>query len=159
MNKPSRRAVVRTGVWSVPVVATAAAAPAFATVSNTECVTITGCASGCKMPGKPRGKSYAITLHVMNSGQPQVLTIDHITVTGAPLVQACPTTFSVPKGPSRVTVFVSDLKNSQQKHATVSITYTSGGTTKQFAFPIDGFHPFKDYSCPKTLAPPADCIG
>ena len=35
MNKPSRRAVVRTGVWAVPVVATAAAAPAFAgTVSR-----------------------------------------------------------------------------------------------------------------------------
>ena len=30
MNKPSRRAVVRTGVWAVPVAAPAGAAPAFA---------------------------------------------------------------------------------------------------------------------------------
>lgn len=159
MNKPSRRAVVRTGVWSVPVVATVAAAPAFATVSNTDGPSITGFAGGCKMPGQPRGKSYAITLQVSNSGQPQVLTIDSITVTGAALVQECPTSFTVPGGNSSLVIFVSDLSNSQQKQATVTITYTSGGTTKQFSFDINGFHPFNDTTCPKALTPPADCIG
>ncbi len=159
MNKPSRRAVVRTGVWSIPVVATVAAAPAFATVSNTQCVTITGFGGGCKLPGKPRGKSYAITLHLANSGKPQTVTIESITVTGAPLVQECPTTFAVPSGSSDIVIYVSDVKNSQQKHATVTLTYTSAGTTQQFSFTIDGFKPFGDHACPKTLAPPADCIG
>jgi hypothetical protein len=50
MNKPSRRAVVRTGVWAVPVVATAAAAPAFAG-TETPPVTIDSVGSGCKLPG------------------------------------------------------------------------------------------------------------
>jgi hypothetical protein len=159
MNKPSRRAVVRTGVWSVPVVVTAAAAPAFATVSSGTGVTITGFAGGCKMPGEPRGKSYAITLNVTNPGAPQLLTIDSITVTGAPLVQECPESFTVPSGNSVIVIFVSDVTNSQQKQATVTITYTSGGATQQFSFPIDGFHPFQDETCPKTLQPPADCIG
>jgi len=159
MKQPSRRAVVRTGVWSVPVVAVAATAPAFATVSNGGGVTITGFAGGCKMPGKPRGKSYAITLNVSNPGAPQVLTIDSITVTGAPLVQECPTSFATPSGDSQVIIFVSDITNSQQKDATVTITYDSAGATKVFSFDINGFHPFQDETCPKTLQPPADCIG
>jgi hypothetical protein len=159
MNKPSRRAVVRTGVWAVPVVATAAAAPAFATVSCTDCVTITGFAGGCKLPGNPRGKSYAITLNVTNPGPAQTMCIDGIVVTGAPLVQECPTCFDVPSGDSQIVIYVSDITNSQQKAATVTINYTSHGSTQQFSFDINGFHPFQDQTCPKTLQPPADCIG
>jgi hypothetical protein len=159
MNKPSRRAVVRTGVWAVPVVATAAAVPAFAAVSCTDCVTITGFGGGCKMPGNPRGKSYAIKLEVTNPGAPQVLTIDHITVTGAPLVQECPDNFLVASGNSEIILFMSDISNSQQKQATVTINYTSGGVAAQFSFVIDGFKPFNGVECPKTLQPPASCIG
>ena len=51
MNKPSRRAVVRTGVWAVPVVATAAAAPAFAGTGTPPPVIIVGVGAGCKLPG------------------------------------------------------------------------------------------------------------
>jgi hypothetical protein len=160
MNKPSRRAVVRTGVWAVPVVATAAVAPAFAAASCSDCVTITGFAGGCKMPGKKRGKSYAITLNVTNPGPPQTMTIAGIVVTGAPLVQECPESFLVPSGKSQITIFVSDITNSQQKAATVTITYYSNPQTlSTFSFDIDGFHPFNDATCPKTLEPPADCIG
>jgi hypothetical protein len=160
MNKPSRRAVVRTGVWAVPVVATAAVAPAFAAASCSDCVTITGFAGGCKMPGKKRGKSYAITLNVTNPGAPQTMTISGIVVTGAPLVQECPESFLVPTGNSQIVLFVSDITNSQQKAATVTITYFSNPKTlSTFSFDIDGFHPFDDATCPKTLEPPADCIG
>jgi hypothetical protein len=57
-------------------------------------------------------------------------------------------------------IFVSDLTNSQQKAATVTITYFSNPQTlSTFSFDIDGFHPFNDATCPKTLQPPADCIG
>ena len=51
MNKPSRRAVVRTGVWAVPVVATASMAPAFAGSGTPPPVTIDGVGAACKLPG------------------------------------------------------------------------------------------------------------
>jgi hypothetical protein len=52
MNKPSRRAVVRTGVWAVPVVGTAAAAPAFARTGEVPPVSIDGIGQGGTFPGK-----------------------------------------------------------------------------------------------------------
>jgi hypothetical protein len=157
MNKPSRRAVVRTGVWAVPVVAVAAAAPALAT-SGPPPVTITGLAGGCKLPGNPRGKSYAITLNITNSSStPQAFSIDGVTVTGTPVGSACPNTFSVPSGNSQVTFYISDLQNSQQKDATVTISYESNGTPETFSFQINGFHPFGDATCPHDLTPPTTC--
>jgi hypothetical protein len=160
MNKPSRRAVVRTGVWAVPVVATASMAPAFAG-SGTPPIEITGVAASCKMPGEQRGKSYAIILNVTNSSTTDTLAITDITikVTGAPVtsVAYCPSTFSIPPGDSKITVFVSDGINSQQKAADITIFYTSPQDqgTQTFTFHVDAFHPFGD--CPKILEPPAGC--
>ena len=159
MNKPSRRAVVRTGVWAVPAVATVAVAPAFAT-SCADCVTVTGIVAGCKLPGNPRGKSYAIVLSVSNPSTSQTLTIDEIdiVVTGAPLQTAtyCPDTFLVPPGDSQIIIYVSDLANSQQKQATVTVKYHSTGNADSFSFGIDGFHPFLD-ACPKSFDPDVAC--
>jgi hypothetical protein len=69
MNKPSRRAVVRTGVWAVPVVATVAAAPAFAATSgNPPPVTIDAVGSVCKDPGEGQNtKDYEFTLTFTNT--------------------------------------------------------------------------------------------
>jgi hypothetical protein len=160
MNKPSRRAVVRTGVWAVPVVATASMAPAFAG-SGTPPVEITGVAAACKMPGEPRGKSYAIILNVHNSSDAVTLNITDITikVTGAPVttIGYCPSTFTIPPGDSQITVFVTDGINSQNKAADISIFYTSpvDQGTQVFTFHVDSFHPFGD--CPKDLQPPVGC--
>ena len=49
MKKPSRRAVVRTGVWAVPVVAAAAPARAGTTTPQVE---IQSMGSGCQLPGR-----------------------------------------------------------------------------------------------------------
>jgi hypothetical protein len=160
MNKPSRRAVVRTGVWAVPVVATASMAPAFAG-SGVPPITITGVAASCKLPGEKRGKSYAIILSVHNSSTTDTLSITEIdiTVTGAPVKQVayCPSTFSVPPGDSTLTVYVSDAINSQQKAADITIFYTSplDSGVQFFSFHVDAFHPFGD--CPKDLTPPVGC--
>lgn len=54
-NKPSRRAVVRTGVWSVPAVAIATAAPAAANHSGPVTIPLSS-AIYWKCPGKARGR-------------------------------------------------------------------------------------------------------
>jgi hypothetical protein len=163
MNKPSRRAVVRTGVWAVPVVATAAAIPAFATGSGTP-VTITGVAASCKLPGVVRGKSYAIVLSVHNSSQSDTITITEIdiAVTGSPVttVAFCPSTFAVPPGDSNIVVYVTDGINSQQKAADITIFYTSPSDagTQSFLFHVDSFQPFDDKNlCPKDHELPEGC--
>lgn len=67
MNKPSRRAVVRTGVWAVPVVATAAAVPAFAGTGSPPPVQISAVGSVCKDPGEGQNtKDYEFTLSFTN---------------------------------------------------------------------------------------------
>ena len=68
MNKPSRRAVVRTGVWAVPVVATAASAPAFAGTEGPPPVTISATGAVCKDPGEGQNtKDYEFTLFFTNT--------------------------------------------------------------------------------------------
>jgi hypothetical protein len=69
MNKPSRRAVVRTGVWAVPAVATVAAAPAFASESNQPPpITISSTGDVCKLPGDGQHtKDYRFTLYFTNT--------------------------------------------------------------------------------------------
>lgn len=151
MNKPSRRAVVRTGVWAVPVVATAAAAPAMATSEGQPPVVITGVAGGCKLPGQPRDKSYAITLNVTNSSpDPQPISITSFAISGGPTTTPSPTDFTVPSGQSTITFVVSGLSSSQRQ-ATATVTYMSNGTVETFSFSIDGFHPFGDTTCPKGI--------
>jgi hypothetical protein len=68
MNKPSRRAVVRTGVWAVPVVATAAAAPSFAGTDTPPPVTIGAVGLVCKDPGEGQNtKDYEFTITFTNT--------------------------------------------------------------------------------------------
>lgn len=165
MNKPSRRAVVRTGVWAVPVVATASAVPAFAGSGQT--ITITGVAASCKMPGEKRGKSYAVILNVTNAGTVAAdLTITEIDVTitkgqQTTTVGFCPATFEdVPPGNSTITVFLTDTITSQNKAATVDVFYTSpvDSGTQTLEFLIDDFHPFGEAECSKDLEPPESCV-
>jgi hypothetical protein len=161
MNKPSRRAVVRTGVWAVPVVATASMAPAFAG-SGSPPIEITGVAAACKMPGVVRGKDYAIILNVHNSSTADTLTIDKIQVTivkgqQTSTVGYCPSTFAVPPGDSQITVFVTDGITSQNKAADITVFYESPQDQgqQQFTFHVESFHPFGD--CSKVHAPATGC--
>ncbi len=144
MNKPSRRAVVRTGVWSVPVVAVATIAPAYATTSgNPPPVVISGCASGCKLPGKPNDWSYRIVLTFNStSSSAEVVTILKFDISGAPTSTFSPATFSVPSGAS-TKQFVVSSSNSANRNAT--ITYTVEGQTYTVAIALPSFHPCPDH--------------
>ena len=143
MNKPSRRAVVRTGVWAVPVVATAAAAPAFAGTGEPSPVTIDGVGQGCKFPGRSTDVAYGyrmtLTLH-NTSGTSQPVTVVAFTISGKPTTDVKPSSFSVPDGDSTKT-FIVQSTTSSERFATV--TYIVDGQTVTTSVDFDKFNPCK----------------
>jgi len=142
MNKPSRRAVVRTGVWAVPVVATASMAPAFAG-SGVPPVTIDGVGTACKFPGQstevPFGYRMTLTFH-NTSGVTQPITIVSFTISGKATTDVNPKSFSVPAGDSTKT-FIVQSSNSAQRFATV--TYIVDGQTVSTVVDFGSFPPCK----------------
>ncbi len=142
MNKPSRRAVVRTGVWAVPVVATASMAPAFAG-SGTPPVTIDGNGDACKFPGKSTEVAfgYRMTLTFHNtSGVTQPITIINFEISGKTTTDVNPKSFSVPAGDSQKT-FIVQSTTSSQRYATV--TYVVDGQTVTTVVDFGSFNPCK----------------
>lgn len=142
MNKPSRRAVVRTGVWAVPVVATASMAPAFAG-SGQPPVTIDGIGTACKFPGQstevPFGYRMTLTFH-NTSGITQPITIVNFVISGKATTDVTPTSFSVVAGDSTKT-FIVQSSNSAQRFATV--TYIVDGQTVETVVDFGSFPPCK----------------
>jgi hypothetical protein len=153
MNKPSRRAVVRTGVWAVPAVATAAAAPAFAGTGEPPPVTIDGVGQACKLPGQSTDVNYGyrmvLTFH-NTSGTAQPITIVNFNISGKPTTDIDPTSFTVATGDT-MKVFIVTSSNSAQRDATV--TYIVDGQTVTTAVVFDSFKPCK---CDPKDADPAD---
>ena len=162
MNKPSRRAVVRTGVWAVPVVATAAAVPAFATGSGPTCSTdnnvcVEGIGSGCKLPGESthNGETYfgyrMVVTFDNNTNAPIDITLDDFTISGKP-------TTGFPKG-STITLapgpnpelFIVTSSASSQRSATIFFTYLGQSISATVVFPT--FNPCK---CTPKDADPTD---
>jgi hypothetical protein len=155
MKNPSRRAVVRTGVWAVPVVATAAAVPAFAATSGEPPpVTIDGIGQGCKFPGhsvKGFDFGYRMVLTFHNtSGVPQPITVDSFTISGKATTEFTPKSFIVPDGDS-TKLFIVQSTTSSQRFATV--TYTVDGQTVTTIVDFGSFPPCK---CKQNDADPAD---
>jgi hypothetical protein len=143
MNKPSRRAVVRTGVWAVPVVATAAAAPAFAGTGEPPPVTIDGIGQGCKFPGHSTEVAfgYRMTLTFHNtSGVVQPITIVSFEISGKATTDVTPKSFTVPDGDSPKT-FIVQSSTSSQRFATV--TYIVDGQTVTTVVDFGSFPPCK----------------
>jgi hypothetical protein len=143
MNKPSRRAVVRTGVWAVPVVATAAAAPAFAGTSEPPPVSVAGTGTACKFPGNstdvPYG--YRMTLTFNNtSGTSQPITVVNFTISGKSTTNVSPTSFTVPVNTSTKT-FIVQSTTSSQRYAT--IVYIVEGQTISTVVDFGSFNPCK----------------
>jgi hypothetical protein len=153
MKKPSRRAVVRTGVWAVPVVATAAAAPAFAGTSTPCPVTVDAVGAACKLPGSSTDvrKGYRMLLTFHNSSQSaQAITVTSFTISGAPTTQFTPKSFMVPPGTS-TKVFIVQSTTSSQRAATVSYVVASQSTSVVVDF--GSFNPCK---CTPKGADPTD---
>jgi hypothetical protein len=156
MNKPSRRAVVRTGVWAVPVVATAAAAPAFAG-TETPPVDIESVGSGCKLPGESthNGVTYfgyrMVVTFDNNTATSQDVTLIDFKISGK-AVTGFPTgsILTLAPGPNPELFIVTSSASSQR---TATITYQYAGTiyTKTVTFPT--FNPCK---CTPKDADPTD---
>jgi hypothetical protein len=153
MKKPSRRAVVRTGVWAVPVVATAAAAPAFAGTGAPPPVTVDCVGAACKLPGNStdvrKGYRMMLTFH-STSQSAQAITITSFTISGAPTTDFTPKSFMVPPGTS-TRVFIVQSSNSSQRAATVSYLVT--GQSKSVVVDFGSFKPCK---CKPKNADPGD---
>lgn len=153
MNKPSRRAVVRTGVWAVPVVATAAAAPAFAGTGTPPPVTIDGVGAACKLPGNStdvrQGYRMVLTFH-NTSGAALPVTITSFSISGAPTTDVTPKSLTVPNGDS-TRVFIVQSSTSSQRAATVS--YLVAGQSVSTVVDFGSFEPCK---CTPKDADPRD---
>ena len=125
MNKPSRRSVVRTGVWAVPVVATAAAAPSFAG-TGTPPVTIGGVGQVCKLPGNGQhSKDYRFTIYFSSSSStPLVVTINDVDFKGVHSVPD-PDTVTIPAGSQNMQFeFTLYGYNDSSSNPVATITYT-----------------------------------
>ena len=153
MKKPSRRAVVRTGVWAVPVIATAAAAPAFAGTGTPPPVSVDAVGHGCKLPGGStevrKGYRMVLTFH-NTSGSAQPITITSFTISGAPTTDVTPKSFTVPTGTS-TRVFIVQSSTSSERAATVS--YLAGGQSRST---VVDFGSFKPCHCRPKDADPSD---
>ena len=153
MKKPSRRAVVRTGVWAVPVIATAAAAPAFAGTGTPSPVCVDAVGHGCKLPGSSTDvrKGYRMVLTFHNTGgSAQPITITSFTISGAPTTDVTPKSFTVPTGTS-TRVFIVQSSTSSERAATVS--YLAGGQSRST---VVDFGSFKPCHCRSKDADPGD---
>lgn len=167
MNKPSRRAVVRTGVWAVPAVATAAAVPAFATTSGNNCagdVCLAGTGASCKLPGESthNGSTYfGYRMHLTffnDSGTDQIVDVTSvefsktettvITYGGPYTVPASCTTAS---GGCSDFVLIVQSTNSSELSATVCFTAEGQSACTVVTFPS-----FKPCKCDPKGADPTD---
>lgn len=158
MNKPSRRAVVRTGVWAVPVVATAAAAPAFAGTGTPPPVSIGSTGSGCKLPGQSTHNNetyYGYRMVVTfqnNTASTQNVTLLDFQINGKP-------TMGFPVG-SIVTIAASVdtpelfiVTSSASSQRTATITYGVQGQIFTATVTFPQFNPCK---CDPKDADPTD---
>lgn len=162
MNKPSRRAVVRTGVWAVPVVATAAAVPAFATGSGPSCtqdgnVCVEGIGSGCKLPGESthNGETYfgyrMVVTFDNNTTSDITITLDDFQISGKPTI-GFPTGSVLTLSPdANPELFIVTSSASSQRSATIFYTYNAVQYSATVHF--DTFNPCK---CDPKDADPTD---
>ena len=132
MNKPSRRAVVRTGVWAVPAVATVAAAPAFAGSPGPP-VTVSATGQSCKDQGEGQNtKDYEFKIYFTNTtNEPQTVTVANFAFKGRDNTPD-PSTVVVPANAVDfgflIKVFNFD-DSSTNNSATITYTVLSSGTT------------------------------
>jgi hypothetical protein len=157
MNKPSRRAVVRTGVWAVPVVATAAAAPAFAGTGTPPPVTIDSVGSGCKLPGHSThdGETFygyrMVVTFENNTASTQTVTLLDFKISGK-ATQGFPkgSVLTLAPGPTPELLIVTSSASSQR---TATITYSVNQQTYTATVTFPDFNPCK---CDPKDADPKD---
>lgn len=166
----SRRTVAKAMAWSVPAVALAVPAPAYA--ASPGIVTLTG--TGCKLPGNSNDlyKGYAFKASISNTNPvPITLTITSVTLNGTPLgnvtvvdLTNCTNlgaSFVVPAqgGFPNVAIITQNGTNSQNGTLVVSYTITGGpGGSEQATANATGLGPIQG-SCDAYTEDEADCIN
>lgn len=126
VTRPTRRTLVKGAAWSVPVIAVAGAAPAFA-ASGSVTLTQTG---ACKSPGnscKSFPKGYKFTFNAVNTWPCEVtITSATISVTSgeAPGTLTVVTPFTVPAGTTPAFVVTVLASNSANRVFTAQLCYT-----------------------------------
>jgi hypothetical protein len=138
MKKPSRRAVVRTGVWAVPVVAAAAPARAGTTTPQVE---IRSMGSGCQLPGRSMhdGETFfdyrMVVTFDNRTAAPQVIALIDLTINGKP-VTGFPTGSQVSLQPGQnPQLFVVNSAARSQRAATITYQYNGTILTQMVTFP------------------------
>lgn len=171
-SKISRRTLAAGAAWSVPVIAVASAAPAYALSGGI--LTLTGTA--CKLPGNSQSiyKGYAFGLVVNNTMPVSVLVeitsvfrnsdnLGNVTVqrTNPPTCTNLTDTFTVPANTSyNAIIYTQGANNSSNGTITVNYDYTPSGdptasATATAAFnsapPIQGGQCTLSSACPLPL--------
>lgn len=151
MNKPSRRAVVRTGVWAVPAVAVATSAPAFAgstdNCTNDGNVCVEGTGTGCKLPGHSThdGETfygYRMVVTFDNNTAADIdITLDSFTISGKATTGFPAGTILTLSPGANPTLFIVTSSASSQRSATIFYTYNAVQYQATVAF--DTFNPCK----------------
>jgi hypothetical protein len=163
----SRRTVAQAMAWSVPAVALAVPAPAFA--ASPGVITLTG--AGCKLPGNssPIYKGYAFRATISNTTNAAVnVTITDITLGGedlgnvsvirlSPCANLGTNTFVVPANTTMDVAFVTQNAASSE-NGTLLVSYTVDGAPDQAVATAAGLPPIQGASCTAFTKAEADCI-
>lgn len=160
----SRRTVAKAMAWSVPVVAVAAAVPAYAASGSPPIIT-TGTA--CKSPGsscKTFDKGYQVPVTIQNPDPTKTIWITAVTIgsvgdcTNLTTAQSLPATpFSVSPGQTINVIFQANASNSANQACTFSFSVTwghasDGSDLNHPAIPVQVVIPGTPPDCP---CPPA----
>jgi hypothetical protein len=165
----SRRTVAKAMAWSVPAVALAVPAPAYA--ASQGIVQLTG--TGCKLPGNSQAiyKGYALKASASNTtNQPVTVTLVSATLNGSDLgamtlvnLDGCTTLgnpFTIPANTSypNLVILTADAPNSQ--NGTLVLNYTIAGQsgTQQATVNATGLGPIQG-SCTAFTEAQAQCIA
>jgi hypothetical protein len=168
----SRRTVTRAMAWAVPVIAVAAAVPAYA--ASRPILQATGAA--CKLPGASGNlyKGYAIGFTADNPyNVPLVITIDSIILNGTSLggtqiinlngcVKLGDGTFLIPANTrySNLVLLTKDSVNSQAGTLTVTYSIVGGpGGTVVASATVDAVPPIQGGECTDFSPADKNCIA
>lgn len=163
----SRRTVAKAMAWSVPAVALAVPAPAYA--ASPGIITLTG--AGCKLPGNssPIYKGYAFRATISNTTNAAIsITITDITLGGEDLgnvsvVRLSPcsnlgtNTFIVPANSTFEVALVTQNAASSE-NGTLLVSYTVDGAPDQATATAAGLPPIQGSSCTAFTKAEANCI-
>jgi hypothetical protein len=149
MTQYNRRTLVRGAAWSIPVVAIAAHAPAFAASTAPPTVSGVGAYTACKQPGGPNGpncQGYRMTL-TFTVAAPYVWTVKFLTA------KVDGTDFTASLDPQPPTFTVSSA------NPTVSFAICTASSPSQFDFDLTYSVERPGVAAQTIIAPQAKLTG